>query len=478
MFENVTQELAKVVTTISYDNLTSAVVDKIKQMLLDSIGCALAGCTTERGRIALELVEDFGGNPCASIIGHHRTSYPLAAFANSELINALDYDHLGPLTGHVGPYVSSPCLAMAERKQASGKDLILGLALAHEIGGRVTASLAQHYILKEEPPYYEESPRFSQTSTIFGGVAGVGKMLNLNVEQLSNAFGIAGASTAVPAQMKWQYYTGPAIMAKYNCWSGWLAQLATVAALAAERGFTGDTTILDGERGYWKIMGSPFFYPERLFKGLGKVWLVEEVHFKLYPVCGINSAAIEGINQIMLEHEIKPEDIEEIILKGTPLGLTSLRMGTEMTSFADMQFRNSYIAAVAVYHGREPSPAWQTPAVYSRPEIKALAQKVKSVLHPRSSELALEKIKAGKLPVFWNQIVEITAGGKKFFADVPAPKGSPSNPVCKEELRNKFRVNASYSRVTNSRIEEIIQRIDRLEKMENIGELTTLLTCC
>lgn len=36
MFGNVTQVLPKLVTTISYDNLISVVVDKIKQMVLDS----------------------------------------------------------------------------------------------------------------------------------------------------------------------------------------------------------------------------------------------------------------------------------------------------------------------------------------------------------------------------------------------------------------------------------------------------------
>lgn len=476
MFEGVTQQLAKSVTTIKYDDLPQEVVEKIKLMLLDSIGCALAGHITDRGRIALELVEEFGGNPQASIIGNHRTSYTLAAFINSELINALDYDYDGPLTGHVGPYVTSPCLAMAEREHASGEDFILALALANEIGGRVTSSLAQHYVLKEEPPYYEESPHFSQTSTIFGGVAGTGKLLGLDVNQLSNAFGIAGASTAVPAQMKWQHLPGPAIMTKYNCWTGWLSQLATVAALLAKKGYTGDKTILDGEWGYWKIVGSPFFKVERLFEGLGEVWHIEEVDFKLYPVCRINSAAVDGINQLMQEHEIKPQEIENIVVKGPPMGLAPLRVGMEMESFADIQFRNTYITAVAVYYGRSPSPAWQMPAIYNSPEVKAMAEKVKTELHPRASEITASRIKVGKLPIFWDQIVEITARGKKFIAEIPIPKGSPGNPVSKAELVEKFRVNAAYSRLKSSKTEQIVQMIDRLDKVADVTELTRLTT--
>ena len=111
-----------------------------------------------------------GGNPQSSVIGGHRTSWDMAAFVNGELICALDFECCGPLTGHVTPYVMPSCLAMAERVHASGKDLITSLALAHEVGGRMASTIAQLKVLKDEPPYYEESPRASYTSTIFGGV--------------------------------------------------------------------------------------------------------------------------------------------------------------------------------------------------------------------------------------------------------------------------------------------------------------------
>lgn len=478
MYENVTQELVRLIDKASYDNLPGEVVERIKQMLLDSIGCALAGHITDRGRIALELIEELGGNPQAGIIGQSRSNYAFAAFANSELINALDYDYVGPLTGHVGPYVTSPCLAIAEREHSSGKELILALALANEIGGRAVSSLAQHYVFKEETPYYEESPRYSQTSAIFGGVAGAGKLLRLSHEEMANAIGIAGASTSVPAQMKWQHITGPAIMAKYNCWSGWIAQLATVAVLLAKKGFTGDVTILDGEGGYWKIIGSPFFKVDRMLGSLGNIWHIGEVDFKLYPVCRINSASIDGINKLIRDHEIKAGEIEQIVIKGHPLGLSALRMGTEIAGFADTQFRNSYICAMAAFYGRNPSPAWQMPVIYNDSEVRKLAGKVKTELHPRTSEIMAAKIKAGKLPVFWDQIVEITLRGKTFIVDIPAPKGSPGNPVTKTELMEKFKVNASYSKIKTTKIEGIIEMIDGLEKLDDITKLTNLLTCC
>ena len=92
---------------------------------------------------------------------------------------------MGPLTAHACPYVTPSCLAAAERVHASGKELITALTLAHEIGGRVDASLAQLKVLKEEPLYYEESPRTSYVRTIFGGVAGAGKLLGLDASKMA-----------------------------------------------------------------------------------------------------------------------------------------------------------------------------------------------------------------------------------------------------------------------------------------------------
>jgi 2-methylcitrate dehydratase PrpD len=472
----VTEALVDSIIKIRFGDLSKEDINTIKLMLLDSVGCALGSYVSDRSKFAIELTKEFGGNSQATIIGSHLTSYALAAFANGELINSLDYEILGPLSGHICPYVTPSCLAIAEKVHASGKELIIAVALAHEIGGRILSSLAQHKILIDEPPYYEDAQRFSYAETIFGGVAGACKLLRLEPLKTLNALGIAGATTPVPAVMKWQYTSGPAIMVKYNAWSGWVSQLATVAALLAEKGLTGDTTILDGEWGFWKIVGSPFFNVENLLEGLGKVWHVKEIDFKPYPTCRLNHAGIEGINRIMQQHEVKPEEIEEITVRGDPLLKTPNRMNTEVESFVDLQFSNVNVFSLAAFYGNSPSPAWQMPVTYDNPRIKGLSKKVKIETHPRSENLITSRIRAGKLPVFWDTIVEITdRGGKKFTTEITTPKGTPDNPMTETELVEKFRNNASYSILASSRVEQIIEIMKCLEKVDDVTELTRLL---
>ena len=459
-----------------FDDLPEEDIDKTKLVLLDSIGCALGSYAVDKTRLVNEFTRERGGHPQAAVIGSHRTSYDLAAFVNGELINTLDYDILGPLAGHVCPYVIPPCLAIAERVHASGNELILALALALEIGGRITSSLGQHKILKDEPPYYEDNERFTYGHAVFGGVAGAAKLLGFDARSTINAFGIAGASTVVPALMKWEKTGGPSPMLKYNAWAGWVAQLAVVAVLLAEKGFTGDTTILDGEWGFPKIVAAPLFNVDSLLGGLGKVWHVNEVNFKKYPVCRLNHAGIEGMKMIMQEHGISPEEIEAIVVKGDPLLQTPNRLNTDIESFLDIQFSDAYIFAVAAYYGKSPGPGWQTPDIFNDPRIRALSGKVKVETHPQAEELEISKIKSGKLPVFTDTVVEITAkGGRKYTIDVPAPKGTPANPMTETELADKFRTNASYSMVTGDRVEDIIRIVLELEKLDDITALTRLL---
>ena len=458
-------------------------VNRVKQILLDSVGCALGAYVTDRARLAVKFAEERGGNPQASIIGSHRTSCDLAAFVNGELINTLDYEVCGPLIGHTYPYIAPSCLAIAERVHASGKDLILALTLAQEVGGRIGASLNQHRGLKEESPYHKVYPRTSYSPALLGGVAGAGNLLDFDVGKMTNALGIAGASCPVLGGQKWETITGPAIMCKFNAWAGWCAQLATVAVLMADKGFTGDTTILDGDLGFWQIAGSAFFKPENLLGGLGKVWYVLESSYKLFPCCAANHPGLQAIHKIIKEHGIRVGEIEEIVVKGNLFLLEPNRMVMEVTNFADTQFRNAYIYAVSILYSDAVGPAWQMPSIFNCPEVKTLAKKVKVELYPKTSEILANAVKKRirepsliQQAITYNNIVELTARGEKFIAEETAMKGSPTNPASEDELLAKFRNNASFSMLPSDRVETIIKMINQLEEVDDITELTGLLT--
>jgi 2-methylcitrate dehydratase PrpD len=91
---------------------------------LDAVGCALGGLSSDKDKIAVRLANRLSGPSEATIIGTgDRVSSYGAAFANGELIQALDYDGLTYPAIHVIPYVLAAPLALAEYRHASGKNL-------------------------------------------------------------------------------------------------------------------------------------------------------------------------------------------------------------------------------------------------------------------------------------------------------------------------------------------------------------------
>src|SRR5690606_39658938 len=84
----------------------------------------------------------------------------------------------------------------------------------------------------------------------------------------------------------------PRPMTKYGLY-GEMAQGGVMAALLAHRGFTADTTVLDGERGLWRMAGSLDCDWAALTDGIGSRWLVDEASYKSYPGCRFLNPAID-----------------------------------------------------------------------------------------------------------------------------------------------------------------------------------------
>jgi 2-methylcitrate dehydratase PrpD len=138
---NLTGALAKFAVETKFDDLPKQVIQETKMLVMDSVGCALAGVTADPGKMAIALAKRLGGTPESSIIGTgDKVSCTNAVLANGQLINTPDYDALMP-GGHAPAYIIPPVLAMAEVINASGQDLILAASLGFEISARVYGGL-------------------------------------------------------------------------------------------------------------------------------------------------------------------------------------------------------------------------------------------------------------------------------------------------------------------------------------------------
>ncbi len=133
-----TQKLCEFAVTTDFEQIPAHLVREAKLLLLDHIGCALAGKSVDKGRIAVELAQSLGGAADSTIIGAQgKVAVTNAAFANGELFNALDWDPIP----HTLPCVIAGTLALAERERASGAELLAAIVVAYEIASRLAEVL-------------------------------------------------------------------------------------------------------------------------------------------------------------------------------------------------------------------------------------------------------------------------------------------------------------------------------------------------
>ncbi len=467
---SLSQELARFVVETKFEDLPEAVVHEAKRTLLDSVGCALAGIQTDKGRISIALARRLGGPPESSIIGiGDKVSCSSAAFANGELINALDYDNELLPPGNIPSNLIPAPLAIAESIRAPGKDLILATVLGHEISTRITRALSiETEIVREGPEKgkVKWTPAHGHGQCMFGGTAGVGKILKLDRKKMAHALGIAGHFSPVPSQRKWAE-TAPSAMTKYGS-GGWLSMGEITAALLAEMGYVGDTTVFDGEYGFWRFYASERWEPDVVMDKLGETWLFLETKEKLYPCCYAMHTSLDCFNSIINQNNLVPEEIESVNIFCHPLVEKPL-FRSELANQVDAQFNIAYVFAAAAHRVRVED--WQDWDTIRNPKILEFMKRVNFQGHPRFGEIRYQH------PGSSFGMVEVVAKGETFSEERMYAKGVPLTgfEATDADLVDKFKRNASRI-LTRDKIGEAVESLLELEKVEDIAEVMKQIT--
>lgn len=274
------KELVDFAYETKFKDLPREVVGETKRILLDSIGCALGAYRMKRAQICAEEGQRTGGKEESTIFGSEAGKVPSlnAAFANGELITALDLDAL--YGTHLPPYVIPSPLAVGESLSSSGEDIILATALGLEIARRVQMATPPPY-----GPKSDGSVFFSDVSghspAAFGAAVGAGKILGLNAEKLASAIGIAGYAAPPSTFRKWTDTT-PCRMTKYGP-PGFTAEVGVRSAVLANAGYYGDTDIFQGDYCYWRFAGHQKWNVKPVTEKIGRQWKCLEVSYKKYP---------------------------------------------------------------------------------------------------------------------------------------------------------------------------------------------------
>lgn len=463
MAATLVEQLAAFARESEFARLPAPVVGECKRIVLDSLGCALAAVDEPKGRIGIQYGCMTGGTGNATIIGTgHRVSIFGAAFANGELINALDFDAVLP-PGHVTPYVLPGALAVGESLAVSGKALINAVAVAHEMSYRI--GKAMDYLRDTKDGKVSPPPVFGYSSTVFGATAAIVMLKSLPDAVLAHALGIAGSIAPVQSQTAW-FQHAPSSTIKY-LHAGALTQAAMTAAHMAELGHRGDVAILDDrEFGFPRFIGTRRWEPERITDELGGEWrFPAEQAFKPYPHCRILHALLGCMTDVLDRHDIKPDEIDGI--KAWVEGFTEqpVWLNRNIERPFDAQFSIAHGLAFGA-HRIPPGKAWQDPALVFSPSVLKLMDKVVHEVHPNYVEILTSH--GASRPAR----VEIQARGQTFVGEQRYPKGSPSpepwSYMSDDELAAKFRSNAEGV-LSAADIDVVVDEVQNLERVSDFG---------
>ena len=468
-----TKTLLDFVMGTRYQDLPDAVVHESKRLLLDSIGVAIAGLKSEKGRLGVELAKRLGGPSESRIIGTaEKVSCSSAAFANGELINALDFDALLFPT-HSPPAVIPAVLALGEIVGASGKAVLLSIALASEIAFRFGKAIrGQKKIFQTEEgseagkivgTRYSISP---VGAVVIGGALGAGKIVDLDYQKMTHCLGLAAHFTPIP-QSRWKIAERMP-MSKYIC-CGWASQAEVTAVLLAQMGYTSDMATLDGDLGLWRFFGSDRWDREIFLEGLGTEWkMLKVAEYKPYPCCRELHVVLDCVMRIIEAHDVKAQEIKNVRVL-TQSSLTGPLMKTrEIEDHMVAQFSLPYVVSAAL--NRINLDEWQDRKTMRDQRVLEFMDKVSQEPHPDFFKVERQEPGANMTAV------EILTGRGTFREEGKHPRGLPRPGLAMgdEDLVKKFRSSARALPSTN--VSNVISTIWGLEKVDNICDLIDQVT--
>jgi 2-methylcitrate dehydratase len=439
---------------LSYPQLSQEAVYQAKRFLLDSVGCALGGFQQHDVKIALEVLDEIAGSGPATVIGTGKRIDPVSAsLANGLMIRCMDYNDIYWKQDPSHPSDIFPAaLAGCERAKSGGKELIVGLVLGHEFEMRFCEAAF---------PGIRERGWHHATLTAFVSPIVAGRALHLGWEQIQHAIGISASRHATLGAVT----AGKLTMMK-NTVDPMATQSGVLAALMAEKGYTGPEHVVDGKEGLTHCFG-PSWKLNLLTDGLGESWRITQCGMKAFPTEALTHTPISAVLEIVKSNDLKPEQVEKVQIRSLARAADILsdpsKYDPQSKETADHSL--PYVIAAAIAE-RQVTPVQFEMKKIMDPTIRAQLKKVEVVADPE-----IEKV----FPALQRVIVNLTTtDGRTFSKQLDYPKGDPRNPLSDAEVEEKFAALADGV-LSEGAQKKLKDAIWNLEKVGSVSKLMALM---
>ncbi len=420
--------LAAFAADLTYDDIPDSVVARMVDLFVDWVGSTFSG----KGHRAIDIMEAFAdamgprSGAAEILVNRQKTSAFFAALVNgsSSHISEQDDVHNGSVF-HPAAVVFPAALAVAQETGASGKEFIVACIAGYEVGIRIGEFLGRsHYKV------------FHTTGTVgtLAAAAAAGKLYNLDLQSMLNAFGSAGTQSAG----LWEFLRDAADSKQLH--AGKSPAEGVLSAWLAHKGFTGASDILEGPQGMAAGMSSDA-NPDRLIDGLGGRWTVLETSFKFHSSCRHTHPSADAMLKVMTENNLKYGDVKSVVAYVHQAAIDVLGPVRHPQSVHQAKFCMAAVVGLIAVHGKAGVVAFSK--VLQDDATLSFLDRVEMVFDP---------VIDAAYPQSWQGRVCVnTVDGQQFEAQVETPKGDPENTLSRTEIDTKVRSLVRFSDAVSER---------------------------
>lgn len=427
-----------------WDDLSDGVQHQAKRCLLDLIGVAAAGTTTDMSKIICgHATHQFGAGKDAGarlLFDGRRVSASGAAMANGMTIDSIDAHDGHPLTkGHAGCGIFPGLMALIEANEleVSGQEFLTTLVIGYEVA--IRAGIALHATVAD----YHTSGAWVG----LGIAAMAARLLDMDEAHFNEAIGIAEYHG--PRSQMMRVIDFPTMV---KDGSGWGAMAGVSAVYLARDGFTGAPAIsLTG-------VDATQYYDD-----LGAEWYISGLYFKMYPVCRWAQPPVEAVLQLKKEHIFQLSDIQAIKVYTFHEAYRLSTKNPQSTEAA--QYSMPFSVAAALLRGTI-GPNEVGDNGLNDPDISKLA----NLIEPYEDDLFNAKFPAER----WARVEIILNDGTVLKSDPAVALGSAENPLSDATIHEKYH-NLAKEILTKEHATKIEDTVWALDAAPGVSDLFDLV---
>ncbi len=452
-----TRKIAEFVSSLTYEQIPAEVRERIKLLILDSLGCAIYGANLEWCRILRETLDAVDATRTTSIWGTNRKlSSPHAALVNGTQVQSFELDDVHRTAVlHVGAVTLPPLIAVTEsHAKLSGRDLLTAAVAGYEIGPRVGLCMGQEHI--------GQGWHSGATVGVFSAVSGAARALKLSADATVHALGIAGTQSS--GLMAAQF---GAMVKRMH--AGRAAQSGLYAALLAAQGFTGIVDVFEAPYGGFCTTFSRSqdrFNLAALSAGLGERFETMRISLKFYSCVGSNHTALDALADIRTRHPFTPDDIESIVVHASQVTVDHAGWPYKPEGLTGAQLNLAFCVATLLIEGDVFVDEF-TPDCVGDPARIALSRRVKVVHDPAITALGAAHRHKVRVEVHFRD-------GSIERETREAPRGSEHSFAGTDDIVRKF-LKLTRGVMAATQQHALVDAVMRLDELPDSHAFTDLL---